>query len=42
LPRRRRWDSTGSAGLGRRMSTVEADPAVVVDVGVEHFGEEAD
>jgi hypothetical protein len=41
-PTRRRWDSTGSAGLDKRRWTVEADPAVVVDVGVEHLGEEFD
>lgn len=41
-PRHRRWDSTGSAELNRKICTIEADASVIVDVGVEHLGDKLD
>lgn len=41
-PIRRRWDSTGSEGLIKKIITIEADPTVIVDVRVEHLCKELD
>jgi hypothetical protein len=39
-PTRRTWGTTGPTGLRRGRSTVEAYAAAIVDVGVEHLGDE--
>ena len=41
-PKRHRWDSTDFAELLSLRITVQTYPPVVVDVGMEHFGDEAD
>lgn len=41
-PRHRRWDSTDSVELNRKIITIEADASVVVNVGVEHLGDKLD
>ena len=41
-PKRHRWDSTDFAKLLSLRITVQTYPPVVVDVGMEHFGDQAD